>query len=50
MKIMSVDQTKIDKFWSKMLGIINNSMFGLMTSIGYRTNLFEGSERTEKYC
>ena len=35
------DSTKSDAFAEKMVGILNQSALGMMTSIGYRTGLFD---------
>lgn len=36
-----LDQEKLEKFAGRMMGILNGGMLSLMTSIGYRTGLFE---------
>ncbi len=36
-----LDQAKVDAFTGTMMGILNGGMLALMTSIGYRTGLFE---------
>jgi 2-polyprenyl-3-methyl-5-hydroxy-6-metoxy-1,4-benzoquinol methylase len=38
---VSIDQTKADAFAGKMVDVLNQSAIGIMTSIGYRTGLFD---------
>jgi len=38
---VNIDQTKADAFASQMITILNHGALGLMTSIGYRTRLFD---------
>ena len=38
---VSLDQTKTDAFAEKMVGVLNQSAIGIMTSIGHRTGLFD---------
>ena len=35
------DKAKIEKFAGTMMGVLNGGMLSLMTSIGYRTGLFD---------
>jgi winged helix-turn-helix protein len=36
-----LDQSKAEAFAGRMLDVLNNSLLGLMISIGYQTNLFD---------
>jgi len=36
-----LDQTKVEAFAGQMVGILNNGMLALMTSVGHRTGLFD---------
>mgnify|MGYP001159508665 CR=1 FL=1 len=38
---VTIDQSKTDTFAEKMVGVLNQSALGIMTSIGYRTGLFD---------
>jgi SAM-dependent methyltransferase len=40
-KSVVIDQPKASAFTGRMLDVLNNSMLGLMISIGYQTNLFD---------
>jgi hypothetical protein len=40
-KSVVIDQPKAEAFAGRMLDILNNSLLGLMISIGYQTNLFD---------
>ena len=40
-KSVVIDQPKASAFAGRMLDVLNNSMLGLMISIGYQTNLFD---------
>src|SRR5438132_5850848 len=37
----TIDQAKAEAFAGQMVGILNGSVLGLMTSIGHRTRLFD---------
>ena len=40
-KSVVIDQPKAEAFAGRMLDVLNNSLLGLMISIGYQTNLFD---------
>ncbi len=40
-KSVVIDQLKAEAFAGRMLDVLNNSLLGLMISIGYQTNLFD---------
>lgn len=42
-----LDQTKIDAFAEKMVGVLNGAGLAMMTSIGHRTRLFDVMSRLE---
>lgn len=44
---VNLDQTRADAFAGKMVGILNQSALGIMTSIGYRTGLFDAMAELE---
>ncbi len=44
---INIDQTKSDTFAEKMMGVLNQSAIGIMTSIGYRTGLFDAMAELE---
>ena len=41
MTTQAIDQAKAEAFAGQMIGILNGSVLGLMTSIGHRTGLFD---------
>ena len=41
MATQQIDRARADAFVGQMVGMINNSMLGLMTSVGHRTGLFD---------
>ena len=44
-KSVAIDQMKAEAFAGRMLDVLNNSLLGLMISIGYQTNLFDVMSR-----
>ncbi len=44
-KSVVIDQVKAEAFAGRMLDVLNNSLLGLMISIGYQTNLFDVMSR-----
>ena len=41
MTSQQLNQTKLEAFGEKMIGVMNNAALGLMTSIGHQTGLFD---------
>src|SRR6266850_637523 len=41
MTATEVDPGKVEEFAGRMVGLMNSSMLGLMTSVGHRTGLFD---------
>jgi ubiquinone/menaquinone biosynthesis C-methylase UbiE len=41
MTVTELDEGKVEEFAGRMVGLMNDSMLGLMTSVGHRTGLFD---------
>ena len=41
MTTTELDARRVEQFAGRMLGLMNESMLGLMTSVGHRTGLFD---------
>ena len=41
-----LDQSLVEAFAGRMLGIVNDGMLALMVSVGHRTGLFDAMART----